>query len=211
MKIIGLRIEKYIDKSVHGHNCDFTYEDSEFDRHIICGVLDDNTKVEIKLTRSEGECGSGWITATFGYIDIAAVKKFDGYNYIPKHSLVIDDIKLSKHIEEYSNDVFSVSEYGGDTYYPCGGYNVNMNLFKELPRSCNLRPVWIFFGGSNLGKTFLSSKLNDLEVYETDIRDTLPDTITESVIVLGNKYKYKIADIEERLFGDVEVRYVEFK
>ena len=211
MKIIGLRIEKYIDKSISGHNCDFIYEDSEFERHIICAVLDDNRKVEIKLSRSEGECGSGWTTATFGYIEINEVKKFDGYNYIPKHQLVIDDIIYRYDCEEYSNDVFNISEYGGDSYYPCGGYSVNMELFKELPRICNLRPVWIFTGASNLGKSFLSSKLNDLEVYETDSRDMLPDIITESVVVLGNKYKYNIDDIKKRLFGDVEVRIVEFK
>ena len=211
MKIIGLRIEKYIDKSVSGHNCDFTYEDSEFERHIICAVLDDNTKVEIKLSCSEGECGSGWTTASFGYIDIVEVTKFDGYNYIPKQPLVIDDIKLNNNIEEYSNDVFYVSEYGGDSYYPNGGYSVNMDLFKELPRSCDSRPVWIFFGESNLGKTFLSSKLNDMEVYETDSSNILPEIITANVVVLGNKYKYDIDDIKKRLFGDVEVRYVEFK
>ena len=32
MKIIGLRIEKYIDKEVSGHNCDFEYNDAEFEK-----------------------------------------------------------------------------------------------------------------------------------------------------------------------------------
>jgi hypothetical protein len=86
-----------------------------------------------------------------------------------------------------------------------------MNLFKVLPRVSELRPVWIFTGPSNIGKTFLASKLNDLGVYETDSSDILPDVITEEIIVLGNKYKFDIDEIKKRLFGDVEVRIVEFK
>lgn len=66
MKIIGLRIEKYIDKEISGHNCDFEFKDAEFEKHIICGVLDDNRKVEIELSHSEGECFSGWTTASWG-------------------------------------------------------------------------------------------------------------------------------------------------
>jgi hypothetical protein len=220
MRIIGLRIEKYIDKVVSGHNCDFKYEDSEFERHVICGVLDDNRKVEITLWQSEGECGSGWTTASFGHINVELVNKFGGYNYIPKTVLTVTDIEpdfdpsrysLDNYTEGYSNDVFTISEYGGDTYYPCGFYNVNMNLFKVLPRVSELRPVWIFTGPSNIGKTFLASKLNDLGVYETDSSDILPDVITEEIIVLGNKYKFDIDEIKKRLFGDVEVRIVEFK
>jgi hypothetical protein len=64
MKIIGLRIEKYIDTEVSGHNCNFDYQDVGFEKHIICGVLSDKRKVEIELSRSEGECGSGWTTAS---------------------------------------------------------------------------------------------------------------------------------------------------
>ena len=31
MKIIGLRVEKYIDKEVSEHNCNFEYQDAEFE------------------------------------------------------------------------------------------------------------------------------------------------------------------------------------
>ena len=75
MKIIGLRIEKYIDKEVSGHNCDFEYKDAEFEKHIICGILSDNRKVEIEMSVSEGECGSGWSTASWGNIKVTEVKE----------------------------------------------------------------------------------------------------------------------------------------
>ncbi len=233
MKIVGLRIEKYIDKAVSGHNCDFEYHDAEFEKHIICGVLSDNRKVEIELSHSEGECGSGWTTASWGHIKVTEVKRFNGYTHIPKEPIEIDDYLPTKDLDvlremalrqgsnirplkgifenDTDNKVFSISEYGGDNYYPSGGYSVNMELFKETVRAKNLRPVWIFKGKSNSGKSFLASKLNDLEVYETDSNEELPTSITASIIVLGNKYNYSIDDIKPKLFGEVEIQIVEFQ
>lgn len=209
MKIIGLRIEKYIDKEVSGHNCDFEYKDAEFEKHIICGVLSDNRKVEIEMSVSKGECGSGWSTASWGNIKVTKVKKFNGYTHIPKEVLKVDDVEPNFE-GNISNDVFSIDEDGGCNYYPSGGYNVNMELFKETIRAKNLRPVWIFKGKSNSGKSFLASKLNDLEIYETDSNEKLPDVITASVIVVGNKYDFEIDDLKKLIFGEVEIQIVDF-
>lgn len=209
MKIIGLRIEKYIDKEISGHNCDFEYKDAEFEKHIICGVLDDNRKVEIELSHSEGECGSGWTTASWGNINVTEVKKFNGYTFIPKETLTIEDIEPNFD-GDISNKVFSVDCDGGDNYYPSGGYNVNMKLFKETIRNKTLRPVWIFKGKSNSGKSFLASKLSEIDVYETDSNETLPDSIIASVIVIGNKYDFKLDDVKSKIFGEAEIQVVEF-
>ena len=209
MKIIGLRIEKYIDKEVSGHNCDFEYKDAEFEKHIICGVLSDNRKVEIEMSVSEGECGSGWSTASWGNIKVSEVKKFNGYTHIPKETLNVEDVEPNFE-GNISNDVFSIDEDGGCNYYPSGGYNVNMELFKETIRAKNLRPVWIFKGKSNSGKSFLSSKLQEVEIYETDSNEELPKVITASVIVLGNKFNFKIEDIEKVIFGEYEIQIVDF-
>lgn len=46
-----------------------------------------------------------------------------GSNYLPTFE------------SDTNNKVFSISEDGGDNYYPSGGYNVNMELFKELSQS----------------------------------------------------------------------------
>jgi len=209
MKIIGLRIEKYIDKEISGHNCDFEYKDAEFEKHIICGVLEDNRKVEIELSHSEGECGSGWTTASWGNIKVTEVKKFNGYTFMPKEILTIEDIEPNFD-GDISNNVFSVDYDGGDNYYPSGGYNVNMELFKETIRNKNLRPVWIFKGKSNSGKSFLASKLNDIDVYETDSNEALPESIIASVIVLGNKYDFNLEDVKSKIFGEVEIQVVDF-
>ncbi len=209
MKIIGLRIEKYIDKEISGHNCDFEYKDAEFEKHIICGVLEDNRKVEIELSHSEGECGSGWTTASWGNIKVTEVKKFNGYTFTPKEILTIKDIEPNFD-GDISNNVFSVDCDGGDNCYPSGGYNVNMELFKETIRNKNLRPVWIFKGKSNSGKSFLSSKLTELDVYETDSNEILPESIVASVIVLGNKYDFSLEDVKSKIFGEAEIQVVEF-
>ena len=209
MKIIGIRIEKYIDKKVSGHNCDFQYNDAEFTKHIICAVHSDNRKLEIELSRFEGECGSGWCTASFANINITEVERFGGYSHIPKNILYIDDLEPGFSYDT-SNEVFNISQYGYDDYYPSGSYYVNMNLFNETSRNMNLRPVWIFKGGSNYGKSFIASKLKDIDVYETDSNDILPDSITSTVIILGNKYTFAIEDITEKLFGDVDVHIVDF-
>lgn len=209
MKIIGLRIEKYIDKEISGHNCDFEYKNTEFEKHIICGVLEDNRKVEIELSHSEGECGSGWTTASWGNIKVTEVKKFNGYTFIPKEILTIEDVE-PKIDGDISNNVFSVDCDGGDNYYPFGGYNVNMELFKETIRNKNLRPVWIFKGKSNSGKSFLASKLNELDVYETDSNKALPESIVASVIVIGNKYDFNLEDVKSKIFGEAEIQAVDF-
>lgn len=210
MKIIGLRIEKYIDKGLSRHNYDFEYNDAEFEKHIICGVLSDNRKVEIELSYSVGKCYSGWSTASWGHIKVTEVKRFNGYTHIPKEPIEINDY-LPNFQNDTDNKVFSISKDGGDNYYPSGGYTVNMELFKETVRAKNLRPVWIFKGKSNAGKSFLASKLNDLEVYETDSNANLPTLITASIVVLGNKYNHSIDDIKTKLFGEVEVQIVEFQ
>lgn len=210
MKIVGLRIEKYIDTEVSGHNCDFEYKDAEFEKHIICGVITHNRKIEIELSCSEGECGSGWTIASWGHIKVKEVPKFGGYSYVPIKPLTIDDIEPGFK-GDISNDLFSVDYDGGDSYYPSGSYSIKMELFKKNGREKLLRPVWIFKGPSNSGKSFLSSQMHEVDVYETDKSETLPEKIIETIIVLGNKYDFKIEDIKERIFGEVEIVIVEFK
>jgi hypothetical protein len=209
MKIIGLRTEKYIGQVVSGHNCDFEYSDELLEKVILCGIKEDGTKIEITLSEEYGECGSGWTTASWGNINIKEVDKFNGYTYRPIKPLIIDD--FNEDADDIDNEVFGVSYDGGDGYYPCGYYNVNMDLFKETPRHKNERPVWVFKGESNLGKSFIASKLNELTTYETDLNEVLPEVITEDVIVLGNKYTYSLEEIKSRIFGEYELILVDFE
>ena len=225
MQIIGLRIENYIGKVCQGGQNVFTYTDEELQRHIICAVLSDNQRVEITLWTTYGECGSGWDCATWGHYKVELVQRFRGYQYYPKRSsLIVPDVfplsldvdnaenEENNEFQDVENEVFQVYHIGknNDGYYPSGDYNVNMNLFTETVRATHMRPVWIFIGPSNSGKSYLSSQLKDVSVYETDSSPNLPTIINESVVVLGNKYQFSLKDIRERLFGNTTVHTVTF-
>ncbi|ASA22617.1 hypothetical protein [Paenibacillus donghaensis] len=210
MKIVGLRIEKYIGESVSGHNCDFEYVDTEFERHVLFGILEDKRKVKITLWEEQGECGSGWCSASWGKVEVEEIEKFEGYTYTTKEQIYIDDILPESYNSEYiNNKVFEVSYDGGDSYYPCGDYTVNMDLFTQTIRHKEKRPVWVFKGSSNRGKSFIASHLVGLTVYETDSNANIP-FITEDIVVLGNKYTHQLQDIEANIFGDYELHVVDF-
>jgi hypothetical protein len=198
---------------------------------------DYKTKFEIDLWTEYGECMSGWTTSSQGRIEVRFVDNFKGFTFKPINNLLINDSKLEEKIKEliknndnsekcrncygdvyfsifselsFDNNVFIVSYDGGDPYYPSGDYHVNMELFTSSVRTKSQRQVWIFVGKSNTGKSYLASSIKSLSVYETDSSPTLPDSITESIIVVGNKYKFDINDIKKKIFGKPEIHIVKF-
>jgi hypothetical protein len=211
MQIVGMKVEKYIGKAVNGHNCDFEYTDSEFQRHILFAITDKNKKLKITLWHEEGECGSGWTTASFGHISVEEVSQFGGYTYVPKGRLIVDDLDPNDDYDfaDINNSVFNVSYDGGDSYYPGGWYGVDVKLFMPTPRVKDKRPVWLFTGDSNLGKSYIASHTG-LIVYETDSNSILPDSITADIIVLGKKYNFTIEEVKDKIFGEFELCVVNF-
>lgn len=196
IRILAMRKEKYVGKSVSGHNCNFEYTDTVKERHVLLGLDNHNNKLLITLWDEEGECGSGWCTASFGHITVEHVDRFEGYTHRAKDMLMIPDIDTESDVE---NNVFTVTYDGGDGWYPCGYYSVNEELFIAGGRYSEERPVWIFCGESGLGKSFIASRLDGMEVYETDTSSTLPPEITADVVVIGNKHEFWVSQIEERL------------
>jgi len=216
MKIIGLRIEKYIGKYVSGSNCDFEYKDSEFERHVLCVILENNIRVEITLTDEEGECYSGWCCASYANVEFKVVKRFNGFNFKPKQLIIIDEIKdlvdlqIFFEKDEIHCDLLELSKLGGDEYYPSGYYSVNMDLFQKTNRAKEKRPCFLFKGESAIGKSYLSSRFKkDVIVFETDFWDILPDKIVADVIVFGNRSKFSIEEIESKT-KDIELVIVDF-
>ena len=230
LKIVGLRVEKFINKFVSGHNCDFTYYPAEDEKYTIFvrDVDRPSCKYAIRLKNEYGECGSGWCTASWGSCVVEYLydsEPFGPFNYIP-----IDDGIFEAEIDwnhgnpilrsntdgdydpDFKCDYFSWDEVGGDGYYPSGGVFVNLEKFKELPRGMKKRPVWIFYGDSGLGKSTLAKDLTEeRQIYETDSSETLPDEIVADIVVIGNKYKFTIDEVKQHLFGDPMVIPVEFK
>ena len=216
MKLLlkGLRVEKYIGKQIEGHNCDFNYYPEEQERYVFncLGAL--GQKFELILSKGYGECGSGWCSASWGNAELREVQVFNGTTHRPIKDIEFTINKGEEAFADYSCEVFNVNYGGGDSYYPCGGISVNMELFKENGRQKDKRPVWIFCGDSSLGKTYLSSIIRNSDfsktVYETDCDSELPEQIIEDIIVVGNKYNFNIDEVKKRIFGDSEVIMVNF-
>jgi hypothetical protein len=138
--VIGMYTEVYTGTSVCGHNCDFTYEECDFTRHIIVAKSDLGLYLTIILSHSEGECMSGWTIASYGNLDIeiADDSVIEKITHFPIDNHLIDLKFIKKYndhdyyCDDYDCDVFEVSHDGGDSYYPCGGYHVNENLFLDF-------------------------------------------------------------------------------
>ena len=230
MRIVGMNIEQYV-----GQGCkesedpyDYEYFSEDKERHVLYGIQSNGQKIKITLSAYEDQCYSGYCLSNYAEIDIEEVECFDKFSYIPKELLEIDDLIYAYDEDgelimddRYNNSgwydgiyienkVFVFDENGGDEYYPNGSYSVDMDLFTRTPRTKSIRPVWIFKGESNTGKSYLSH-LTDKDVYETDSSDKLPNSITEDIIVLGNKYKFTVEQIEERIFGKHETIIVNFE
>ena len=220
VKIVGLLVKKIINDYCEGHNCDFTYEKIEDEEYVLmCEDIyhideygkEYHNKYEITLRSEYGECGSGWTTASYGFADIEPVDNFRPWNYKPKQQIILENISIKEmNSPDFSCEYFQWSYDGGDRYYPTGYVEVNMTYFEELPRNMKKRPVWIFKGYSGLGKTSLAIQLENEDVYDTDISSKLPECITESIVVLGNKYGHTLEDIKTRLFGNPEIILVDF-
>lgn len=220
LKIVGLLVKKIINDYCEGHNCDFTYEKIEDEEYVLmCEDIfhideygkEYHNKYEITLRSEYGVCASGWTTASYGFVDIKPVNNFRPWNYKPKQRIILENISIKEmNSPDFSCEYFQWSYDGGDRWYPTGYVEVNMTCFEELPRNMKKRPVWIFKGCSGLGKTSLAIQLENKDVYDTDISSKLPECITESIVVLGNKYGHTLEDIKTRLFGNPEIILVDF-
>lgn len=201
--IIGIRIEKYIGTVTEGHNCDFEEVPEELERVIIF-LTKGGRKYKLTLYTEYGQCYSGWTTASFGHGDLVEVQNFEcGFTHVPKEYAEVDNLDNNKY--------FSWDSDGGDEYYPSGGHNINMDYFVATGRQAEKPVVFIFTGPSAIGKSFIASKIKELQVYETDSSDTLNIPKTTGIVVLGGKYNYTIENVKEQFANLlVEFRLVNF-
>lgn len=83
--------------------------------------------------------------------------------------------------------------------------SLESRIFVSTNRGFQDHPVWIFVGPSGIGKSFIGSiirKSGELSTYETDSRDELPDTLPYDVIILGNRSRFTIEAVRERIIGE---------
>jgi hypothetical protein len=215
-EVVGLRVEKYVGTTVSGHNCDFTYSPEILQRHVLL-LKHYSTEYELTLQTDEGECGSGWCTASYGRFDFKQVTNFAGktHRILKRITLNLQVNTETGSLDYTDNALFSFSEDGEDEYYSSGGYDINMSLFEEIPMTNIKRPVHIFIGDSNSCKSTIAA-LTGKSILETDFTgvNDLPEIITEDIIVVGNKFIVDVnKDIIPKIFDleNSQVVLVNFK
>lgn len=207
-KVIGMRKLYYLGQEAGDEM--FEYDPATCVRYEIL-VTKNTVKYIVRLEEDHGWCGSGYTTASTGHIEIEPVYKFGPFTHFPKDlNLTICGLEDDTCYEDYSCNVFSVSFYGCDEYYPSGYVTVDEDLFVELPRAMKKRPVWLFHGTSCTGKSTLAMLCEGKAVYETDSSMELPSIIYADIVVIGNKYNFDREEIVKRLFDNPEVFDVEF-
>lgn len=174
MFLYGLRFEYYREHNKTKENPIFL-------------VIDENEKYEISLKD---------------------LKRKKVLTFIAPNYLSISRLNIRDEMLEYfkNQQPFILSEISFiDKKYDINFGNISLNsrYFKnvETIRNSNKRLVWIFYGRSGIGKSYLANYLSDIKsIYETDSSESLPNYIEDDIIVVGNKYKYSLEDIKERVF-----------
>lgn len=210
-KVNSLRIEKTMTYNNRGDE----YEDNKI--YILNCTSNVGKKYEVRLWTIYGDCYSGWCGASWGHGAIKMVESFVGMTHKPikelEFELEINTETKEMDLSDMDNDVFSIDYDGGDYYYPGGYTQVDEELFEEINRNKEKRPVWIFKGDSALGKSYLAGIIANSDrmktVYETDAHESL-DKIHEDIIVVGNKYSYSVEEIEKYIEGEHEIILVDF-
>lgn len=229
MQVIGYRKE-YVPTLVKYETCQNEIDDYRSVEHIWLYVKDDeNHLYAMNIYESEDECYSGYTTADYGNCDITRVESYD-ITSKPKtdmtwdcpadlyfddiSSLAIGETLYASHYEDVNieiPDVLKVSYDEGDEYYPSGYVEFKTDLFTEPDiRQLDKAPLWIFKGGSGLGKSYLSHRIGDKIVWESDSYSELPERILADIIVLGNKYNYTVEDVDKLVPYEHETIIVDF-
>lgn len=187
-EINGLRVEKYI-QNINNENY---IEDERY----IFNCKSDGNNYEILLYFDYSST-----TQKRAKLTITKISHFVGTSYIPKSRFFIT-IDSSRN-EQY-NEAFE---------YNCNSITIKYEKFKITKRMKKYRPVWIYKGQSNLGKSYLTTILANnsyLTTYETDSNPELPEVLFQDIIVIGNKYKFRIDEIETKIYGLHESILVDF-
>lgn len=211
--LVGASKKLYIGHGCSGSNGGFNYYNKQMEK-VFLHLLDSTTydKYEVVLWGTEGECGSGWTTASWGHYSFDKVDRFTNPPTYHCQSTLVDTIQSGDSIIISVNDnTIASAEYdGGDSYYPNGWYSFNESFFNVSPRAVSRMKVFLFKGPSAIGKSYLASHFKeDFKVYETDCSEKLPEDLQQyDVIVLGNKYKFpELVDLLQATRDVVNVQF----
>ena len=129
--VLGAYPFLYVGTSVSGHNCDFEYKKEIREGYKLC-VTKDNEDYTLSLTVEEGECGSGWCTASWGHCNLVKSNTKEKITLVPKSGFEL--IEFEDGYDDVDNELFSVSYDGGDSYYPVGHAYLHMDNWEVKGR-----------------------------------------------------------------------------
>jgi hypothetical protein len=107
----------------------------QIDKHILSLIDEVGEKFEVSISR-ETEINVEPFASDFGNYKLER-----GWCGNPTHEPIDKNLQIELeyptmdfnwNCPDISNSVFTVSFYGGDFYYPSGGYDINMELFKQI-------------------------------------------------------------------------------
>ena len=147
-------------------------------KYILNCVEQGGRKLQITLYEINGSCSSGYCNATWGEYTTKWVSRFGSYTHSPNENIEFSmdftfDNKSCQWVPiEHSfgscdgdgiriEDIFWANGDGGDNYYPEGSIYLNEDLFSANKRYIGKPFVYIFYGDSATGKSFLSEKLDE--------------------------------------------------
>lgn len=202
--VLGLAETIYVGDRLEGSNCKFEFRDEIMKRHKIFARRGKRT-VCVELYTEYEQSYSGWCEACVACVTCTDVEYpvRVPFTHVPKKPLEMEEVDDG--LDEIQNEVFTFSRDGNDRYYPNGYYAIDWELFTETPRYKDKRVVYIVTGESGIGKTYLASQLEDMEVYETDSSVSLPERICTDVVVLGNRSGFTLEQVRERILGPAQI------
>lgn len=188
-----------------------------------------NDEYVVKAWQTYDWCYSGYCSATEGFCDDPVKLGYDDkvgtLHYIPKVPTVVRR-KHGLYKGEHNGDttwetidgvpVLVVDAVGcGGSYYPEGTCTLNESLFHKTPRLLETpdgklkRQLYVFYGPSRMGKSFLASHLDsDMNCYETDGEKEVPEEnlIEHNVIIVGNKHPNQLEQVQDILSRQAATR-----
>ena len=173
-------------------------------------MYENGSYFKIKLWQTNGSCGSGYCNATWGNFEYSTDTTNFAYTHTPKAKMNFDANFYNNPEEVYKCEWFSFDYDGGDGYYPNGSIWVNEEMFIQTDRYIDKPTTRIFIGDSVTGKSYIAHKIDEC-VYETDSCSSLPDNLDYDIIVVGNKYKYTLEEIKQRISKELRIVLVDFK
>jgi len=210
-ELIGITVLPTVKTTVSGSNLDFTYSKVPGFDHVIHLLDSENTKIMLKLVKTECECYSGWTIGTLVSIELLSKGvPITHRNRVAERVTWIYEGGSYYLINNKGEEIVSIA-MSGDQYYPSDNYNINLDYFQLVNPRYNVKPtVYVVLGDSGIGKSLLVSKFAEhVKVWDFDAGMPEEDKEFEVYVVGGKSSKSEVSKYLDSLKERYKVVKVE--